>query len=338
VGSIIRPALSDRKGWCLFIGTPHGLNLFHDLYQSARDGFLINGQRVKDPEWSALMFRVDETNLIDAKELASARATMSEAQFRQEFLCDFSASQDNVLITIDLVSEACQRVVTESDVAGLPKILGVDVARYGDDRSVIIRRQGLVAFAPIVQQGVDNMTLAAKVAAEINIHSIDAVFIDAGRGEGVIDRLRQLNFPSVFEVNFGGKPTNDAYANKRSWDETDKWLKAGGAIPDHPDLKADLCSPTYSFNAAGKIVLESKDQIKARGLRSTDVGDALALTFSMPVAPAATSLARGKHTSEWDPFSSMYRRPVQSPYYTSGSTGGDRGEYDPMAQLFRRGN
>jgi hypothetical protein len=108
-GSIIRPALSDRKGWCLFIGTPKGINLFHDLYESALNGFLINGQRVKDPEWSAMLFRVDETGLIDEKELASAKATMSLAQYRQEYLWIFSASSDNVLITIDLVSEACRR-------------------------------------------------------------------------------------------------------------------------------------------------------------------------------------------------------------------------------------
>jgi hypothetical protein len=82
-------------------------------------------------------------NLIDAKELASAQATMSPAQSRQEFLCDFSASSDNILIPIDLVSEACRRNAVEYYAEGSPKILGVDVARYGDDRSVILKRQGL---------------------------------------------------------------------------------------------------------------------------------------------------------------------------------------------------
>jgi hypothetical protein len=285
-GSIIRPALADRKGWCFFIA-PKGPDFFFTLYEWATSGFPVaGGGREKDPEWVALMYRVDETNLLDAKELVSAQATMSQAQYRQEFLCDFSASSDNILIPIDLVSQACQREIVERDIAGSPRILGVDVARFGDDRSVIIRRQGLVAFTPIVLSGVDNMTFAAKVAAEIKAFDADAVFVDAGRGEGVI-RLRQLGFP-VMEVNFGGKATNEAlYANKRTemWDSMAKWLQAGGTIPNHPELKTDLATPSYGFNAANKMVLESKDDIRKRGLRSTDVSDALCLTWAAPVQP-----------------------------------------------------
>jgi hypothetical protein len=331
-GSVIRPALSDRRGWAFFIGTPKGINLFHDLYEAAVNGFLANGQRMKDPEWTAMMYRVDETGLIDQKELASSQTTMSPAQYRQEWLCDFAASCDNVLITIELVSQACQRVVKESDVIGLPKILGVDVARFGDDRSVIIKRQGLAAFEPIVLSGVDNMTLASKVAAEINAWQPDAVFVDAGRGEGVIDRLRQLGF-SVIEVNFGGKPTNDSYANKRSemWDAMAKWLNAGGYIPNHAELKTDLCTPTYKFDAANKLVLEPKDKIKGRGLRSTDIADALALTFAMPVAPKAISLGPNRHQSDWDPFSSVYRRSSDRP-------SAHQSDYEPYAELFRTGS
>src|SRR5262249_23289257 len=122
-GAIIRPALADRRGWAFFIGTPRGLNLFHDLYEAAVHGFLVNGHLVKDPEWTGMMYRVDETGLIDAKELESARGTMSPAQYRQEWLCDFSASSDNVLIPIDLVSQACQRDPKEYYVEGAPKLL-----------------------------------------------------------------------------------------------------------------------------------------------------------------------------------------------------------------------
>jgi hypothetical protein len=310
-GSILRPALSDRKGWAFFIGTPKGINLFHDLYEWASNGFPVGDERVLDPEWTALMFRVDETGIIDEKELASSKATQSAAQYRQEWLCDFSAASDNILIGIDLVSQACQREPLERLVTGSPKILGVDVARFGDDRSVIIRRQGLVASPPIVLANMNNMDLAGRVAADINTWQPDAVFIDAGRGEGVIDRLRQLHF-DVIEINFGGKPIVDSYANKRTemWDGMAKWLLAGGVIPNLPELKTDLAVPTYSFNAAGKMILESKDDIKKRGLRSTDVGDALALTFAMPVSPraASTSYARSRHNNGdgYSPFAEMY--------------------------------
>ena len=292
---IIRPALADRKGWCLFIGTPKGLNQFHDLYQHA----------LTNDTWYAGMFRVDETDVLDKDEVALAKETMTENQYRQEFLCDFSASIDNALITIDKVTDAAAIKRKEGDVVGSPRVLGVDVARFGADRSVIQKRQGLAAYEPIIFNDIDNMTLAGMVGQTINEWKPDAVFIDAGRGEGVIDRLRQLGF-FVNEVNFGGRPTNPRYNNKRSemWDSVRIWLDDGGSLPKNTDLKTDLCVPTYKFDASNRLQLESKDEIKKRGGRSPDLGDALALTFSFPVAPKKL----GHHglvesvESEYDPF------------------------------------
>jgi hypothetical protein len=293
---IIRPALSDRKGWCLFIGTPKGLNQFHDLYQHA----------LKDPSWYGGMYRVDETQIIDQEELDLARVAMSPNQYRQEFLCDFSASVDNALITIDQVSAAAAKVMTDADIEGSATVMGVDVARFGDDRSCILRRKGLAAFEPRVYDDIDNMTLAGMVAQEINEFKPDAVFIDAGRGEGVIDRLRQLHY-QVTEVNFGGKPINPRYTNKRSemWDGVRQWLVDGGALPNNTDLKTDLCTPTYSFDSAGRMALLSKDKIREKGLRSPDLGDSLALTFAHPVAPKIHGLftpVMVEVNHEYDPF------------------------------------
>ncbi len=276
-GEILRPALSDRRGWALFIGTPKGLNLFHELYQKARS----------DPDWYAGLFRADETGIIDKSELDAARGAMSESQFRQEFLCDFQAASDNVLIPIDLVSAAARRVVPDRDLVGAPRVLGIDVARFGDDRSVLFRRQGLAALDPMVLTKIDNMTLAGHAARLISEWRPDAVFVDAGRGEGVIDRLRQLGYAPI-EVPFGGRPASAAYANKRAemWDALRAWMEAGGRIPDLPTLKGELAAMTYGFDAAGRLLLEAKDKIKERGLPSPDLADALALTFAYPVAPA----------------------------------------------------
>ena len=274
---IIRPALTDsyHKGWCLFIGTPKGLNQFYDLYQYAQ----------KDPEWYAGMFRVDETDILDEEEVKMARNTMAENQYRREFLCDFGASMDNALITIDKVADAVAIKRTEAEVEGSAKILGVDVARFGSDRSVIQKRKGLAAYEPKIFDDIDNMTLAGMVAQTITEWEPDAVFIDAGRGEGVIDRLRQLGY-FVTEVNFGGKALKPMYNNKRSemWDGIRLWLDDGGSLPPNVDLKTDLCVPTYKFDSSNRLQLESKDDIKKRGGRSPDLGDALALTFSYPVA------------------------------------------------------
>ena len=88
-GSIIRPALSDRRGWCFFLGTPKGPDFFYTLYEWATSGFPVGGELVRDEDWVALLYRVDETHRIDAKELASSQATMSSSQYRREFLCDF---------------------------------------------------------------------------------------------------------------------------------------------------------------------------------------------------------------------------------------------------------
>jgi len=274
---IIRPALTDsyHKGWCLFIGTPKGLNQFYDLYQYA----------IKDPTWYAGMYRVDETDILDDEEVVMARNTMAENQYRREFLCDFGASMDNALITIDKVADAVAIKRTEADVVGSAKILGVDVARFGSDRSVIQKRKGLAAYEPKIFDDIDNMTLAGMVAQTIDEWEPDAVFIDAGRGEGVIDRLRQLGY-FITEVNFGGKALKPMYNNKRSemWDGIRLWLDDGGSLPANVDLKTDLCVPTYKFDSSNRLQLESKDDIKKRGGRSPDLGDALALTFSYPVA------------------------------------------------------
>lgn len=292
-GEVVRPALSDRLGWCLFIGTPKGANLFHDLYLHALD----------DPSWYAGLFPVDETGLVAESELELARAVMSPNSYRQEFLCDFTASSDNVLIPVDLASDATRRTIDERMLAGLPKIMGVDVARFGGDRSVIFRRCGLAAYTPVILEQVDNMALVGRVVNEIVNWRPDAVFVDAGRGEGVIDRLRQLGH-DVIEVNFGGKPDSPRYQNRRveMWDKLAKWLRMGGCLPPVPEIKADLCAPTYSFDPSNRMCLESKDAIKARGLRSTDIGDALALTFAHDVHPRIAQHGPARVMSDYNPY------------------------------------
>lgn len=281
-GEIIRPALADRGGWAVFIGTPKGVNLFSQLYDKA-----LSLQAQGNDDWVGLLYSVDQTNVIPQKELQALRQEMSENEFRQEFLCDFSAASDNALISIDLVREASIRHYREQDYNCSPRIMGVDVARFGSDASVIVKRQGVVCFEPIIIRKIDNMALADLVATHIAEWQPDAVFIDIGNGSGVVDRLRQLNF-AVTEVAFGSAAIrNDLYANKRMemWAEMAKWLQSGGSIPPLALMQADLSAPTYGYTNRGVKALESKDKIKERIGRSTDCGDALALTFAAPVSP-----------------------------------------------------
>ena len=206
-----------------------------------------------------------------------------------------------------------------------PLIIGVDVARYGDDKTVIRFRRGRDGrtLAPIKFRGLDNMQVAARIAELNEKHKPDAIFIDGGGpGGGVVDRCRYLRLP-VTEVQFGSKADRFSvgdqgtlqFANKRAemWGLMRDWLKGGMIDPDL-ELKADLTAVEYGYvfrEGRDAIILESKDDMKKRGLASPDDGDALALTFAYPVAPTDHSLVfnskQRTHEYTYDPFSKSER-------------------------------
>lgn len=308
---VIQPALADRKGFAWFIGTPKGVNLFSNLY------FAAQGKA----EWWTALYTVYDTEALEPAEVERLKGSMSEATFAREFLCDFSAAGEDQLLSLTDVDTAARRTLRPGSMDYAPRILGVDPARFGDDRSVIFPRQGLQAYEPAVYRGIDNMTLAGHVAKRIEDWQPDAVFIDTGAGAGVIDRLRQLG-REVVEVNFGGKPTDPRFANKRAemWHDMADWIMAGGAIPNSTALRIELATPTYKFDASNRIVLESKDDIKKRlpDNGSPDLADALALTFAHPVAKKRTSPIPGadrpRDPMQYDPYKAIRARREHDPY------------------------
>ena len=212
-----------------------------------------------------------------------------------------------------LASEAASREVSYDPDA--PCVLGVDVARFGDDASVIFIRRGRDArsHSPRVYRGLSTMELVAKVLEAAEEHRPDAIFVDEGGvGAGVIDRLAELRVRQSFGIQFGSKadrtsPTDmTKCANKRAemWSYMREWLK-GGAIPDGHELREQLVGPQYGFNGRDEIQLERKEDMKKRGLPSPDMADALALTFAYPVMAAEVGALRApdsKVASEWDPL------------------------------------
>jgi hypothetical protein len=200
-----------------------------------------------------------------------------------------------------------------------PFVMGVDVARFGDDKTVIRFRRGLDArtLRAIKLRDLDSMQIAAKVAELYRAHRPDAIFLDGGGpGAGVVDRCRQLRIP-VIEVQFGAAPDRDhlglgdeLYANKRAemWGAMRQWLR-GGMIDADPELKADLAAVEYGYtlrDGVDAIILEKKEHMRKRGLASPDDADALALTFAHPVGPSdhsASFLNVPPFESEYDPFS-----------------------------------
>ncbi len=276
--AVVRPALADRAGWAAFIGTPKGRNVFYDLYQ---------GALARPEEWYAGHFPADHTGVIEAGELARLRAEMGEELFRREFLGDFTADAGGGFIDFQAVREAAGRPRPETNTA--PLVFGLDVARFGDDRTVLVLRRGLVVEELLVWRERDLMFTASEVSLAINRHRPRAVFIDAvGLGAGVADRLKQLGH-RVIGVNSGCRPSRpERFANLKAemWSRMRDWLAEGAVIVDRPDLKNDLLAPTYDFDAVGRLKIESKEDLKSRGLASTDCADALALTFAQPVSAA----------------------------------------------------
>jgi len=300
---IVQPALSDRKGWAVFIGTPSGINLFSELFYKAKSL----------PDWHAALYTVNDTQAIDADEVERLQRDMPGTAFAREYLCDFSAAGDDQLISLSDVESASRRIYTDKDVGDAPRILGVDPARFGDDRTVIFKRQGIQAFTPITLRNLDNMAVAARVAAVIDEWDPDAVFIDAGAGAGVIDRLRQLEYDPI-EVPFGGRAIQESqFVNRRSemWWTMREWIIGAGGIPNDPALKQELSTPIYWYDAAGRKVLEPKDEIKKRlqGGASPDLADALALTFAFPVRGRMPREIRERikprSTMDHDPYADM---------------------------------
>lgn len=300
---ILQPALSDRLGWAMFIGTPAGINLFSELY------YRSNNQS----DWHGARYTVYDTQAIDPREVERLKRDMAETSFAREYLCDFTAAGDDQLISLHDAEEAARKIYTPGDMDHAPRIIGIDPARFGDDRSVIFKRQGLQAFDPQVYRGVDNMELAARIANTIEQWKPDAVFCDAGAGAGVIDRLRQLEY-DVMEVPFGGKANNpNLNINRRTemWWEMKEWIEQGGAIPDNAALKQELATPIYWFDSAGRRVLEPKDQIKKRlqGAGSPDLADALALTFAYPVRKKLPQdiyiKAQKRENTDHDPYRNL---------------------------------
>ncbi len=189
--------------------------------------------------------------------------------------------------------EACRKYKAQG-YSALPKILSVDVARFGDDRSIVGIRQGRQYRILAKYRGLDLVQLSDRVIDFIYRERPDATVIDGdGLGAGVVDIVRHRNYGHTLHEFHGGANATDfqMYFNKRTevWGWMRDWLKAGAEIPDDPELAVDLCAPGYDIARGkrfhGSIMLEAKEDLKARGEASPDDGDCLAMSFAVKVAP-----------------------------------------------------
>jgi hypothetical protein len=190
---------------------------------------------------------------------------------------------DVQFLATDVVDRAMSAVVPEIDDDYLA--MGVDVARFGSNATVITLRSSNRMVDQTEYRGLDTMMTAAKVAELIDSRDPDVVFVDGvGLGAGVVDRLRQLGF-RVVDVQSAAMPNDDRYLNKRAemWGGLKEWLNGNVSLLRNDELRSQLIAVEYGLNMRGKTQLESKADMQKRGLSSPDRADSLALTFAEPI-------------------------------------------------------
>jgi hypothetical protein len=277
--------LLETGGWAHFITTPRGRNHAYRMFRAAQD----------DPEWNATRVSAEESGIFTREQLERERREyvdqygeeIGAALYRQEYLCSFEGANESGFITSTDVLAARERRI---EVPAGPRVLGVDPARFGADRSVILGRIGDKVDRLIVRKGVDTVQLAGEVSEIARVWGAQVIFVDgAGVGAGVVDQLKALGWKDrLIEVQSGGKPLSpDRFYNLRAemWSKMKDWLANRGDISAAPfDLDEDLTSIGFEFDTKGRVKLESKDDVKSRGMPSPDLADALAMTFARDVA------------------------------------------------------
>lgn len=228
------------------------------------------------------------------------------AKYEHVWMGEYRDTSDMQFISRELVSAARER---ELEPPTGPKIMGLDVARFGDDRTILVLRNGHRLERIWRWEKRDTMQTAGYVKDILDKENPDMVFVDGvGVGGGVVDRLRQLGVRCV-DVNAGGRAGKARrYMNKRAemWGRMRDWLRDTGCIPDDDELQIDLLGPMYEYDSQNRIKLEKKEDMKKRGLASPDLADALALTFAEPVKDrrmgVVPRIRRGGTQSEYNPL------------------------------------
>jgi hypothetical protein len=232
-------------------------------------------------------------------------------------LGQFPPGSINALLSVEEVEAAQKRSPQAGSYEWAEKRIGVDVARYGDDRTVLFPRQGLAAFNPAIMRHARGSAVSVDIANRamgmLNELGAEQAFFDdtVGWAHGAVDVLRAAG-RSPYAVQFDKPSGNPRYANMRAqmWMEMAEWIRAGGCLPPIPEMVAELTAPTYFFSG-GKFQIEAKDQIKRRLGRSPDLADALALTFALPDMPkregSGVRVRAVRTINEYDPYAEMAR-------------------------------
>lgn len=204
----------------------------------------------------------------------------------------FPSASFKQFIPLDLVDNAQKIKLREEQYNFAPKILTVDPAWEGDDEFVIALRQGLhFKILRTIPKNDNDIQMANLIATLETEECADAVFVDGGYGTGIVSAGKTMGRKWTL-VWFGEKANDIGCINKRAemWKLAKEWLMEGGALPDDPQLHDELIGPETVPRLDGKLQIESKKDMKSRGLASPNRADALVLSFAHPVSRKAKNV------------------------------------------------
>lgn len=297
--SSIDAALSQTSNCKIDVSTPNGEG---NAFARKRKGGKI----------PVFTFRWQDDPRKDQAWYDKQRATLDPVVLAQEVDISYSASVANAYVPNDFVAASHVKGIADIDPSGSMRI-GVDVARFGDDKSALTPRDNRRVFPQLVWEKLDTMQTAAKVKDWVLTwndanpdHPIEQIAVDViGIGAGVVDRLNEfeeLRGIQIIGVNSAIRLDDGRNYNLRArmWRDMKDWLDPRNgpvSMPIDADLQTDLTSLHYSYRSS-LLLIESKDDAKSRGIKSPDRADSLALTFAEPVI--ATSAVRPtKQTRNW---------------------------------------
>lgn len=244
-------------------------------------------------KWHKLYFSAFDSPNVNKEWIEEMEATYGADSdlYRMRVLGRFPRVGVAQYISADVVEAAINTTLPPNSYNNFGKIMGVDVARFGDDSTCLVVRQGPKVLDIRVFKGLNTMEVAARVAEFQAIHGCQQIHIDAiGIGAGTYDRCKELQLP-VIEVNVSVKSTEpNIYCNLRSqiWGKMKDWLANGADLPimcreKDTNLSAELTAMEYFYNNKMQLQLMSKKDLKRMGHPSPDIADALALTFASSV-------------------------------------------------------
>lgn len=270
-------SMSGHRAVTLLAGNPvRTSGLFFDTFHKLRaEWFTIHISCVGHPRISPDFVR----------DMALRYGEDSNA-YRVRVLGEFPKADDDTVIPFELVEAALKRDVKPHQVR---QVWGVDCARFGSDRSALARRRGNVLVQPVQSWGgLDTMQLVGRIKAEYDACVIsdrpEEILVDViGIGSGVVDRLLELKLP-VRGINVSESPAlGDRFRNLKAeltWNARDWFFKRDCNLAGDDALGGELVAIKYKLTSTGKLQIESKDEMKKRGLRSPDLADAFFLTFA----------------------------------------------------------